>query len=1330
MECRERSRLVLIAAFTICTLAFATSTVAAPGDITTIAGKGIGDGYAATEAMVGSPQSLHIAADGSLYISDVSLSSIRRIDASGKITTVAGNGERGFSGDGGPATDASFYYPWDVAVDADGNIYICDMQNNRVRKVGTSGIITTVAGGDVGDGGPATETYFSGVNDAFVDAQGNVYIADAGNALIRKVDASGVITTVAGGGSKPPGDGGAATDADLSNPRGVFVDGQGNIYFADWTRYLVLKVDADGIISTVAGNGKIESSGDGGPATDAGLSRPDGLFVDGQGNVYIAESYGYRVRKVDASGVITTVAGNGDMAYSGDGGPATEASLNRPSGVFMDAHGNLYIADTGNHRVRKVDTSGTITTAAGDSTSGLKGDGGPATEASLRNPQDIFGDASGNLFVADAYNYRIRKIDSSGTISSVAGGGSSSAGTGDGGPATDAYLMPYGLHLDGAGSIYFADNASGLIRKVDSSGTITAFAGGDIGDGGPATETHLRPMGICLDAEGSLYIGDSRTRRVRKVDPAGLISTLAGGGKTSISEGVLATEASLGSPQDLFHDSAGALHVVLGNRLFKVDASGAIVQLAGGGRATAESGAVATDVRFTSIYHVYLDELGNYYIPDRYGQCIWKLDPSGILTRVAGNGERLSAGDGGPATDASVYFPRDVIGDSAGNLYIAETGGRIRKVDSTGTITNYIGTYMGDNVPATTSNLGNPFDVCADGQGNIYIAEPGHSRVRKIDPDGTITTIAGGDSSGYGGDGGPATDALLSGVYGVAMDGSGNLYIADASNHRVRQVDASGTITTVAGSDSSGYAGDGGPATDAALNYPRGVCVDASGVLYISDSSNSRVRKVDSSGSISTIAGTGDEGFTGDGGPATDASLYGPYRTIVGPDGALFISDKANYRVRKVDPSGTITTIAGTGLSDYSGDGGPATDAAMGSPIGLALDSAGNLYVADQANHRVRMVDASGIISTVVGAGTDGDSGDGGPATDAELGYPAGLFIDGSGHLYIADYGNDRIRRVESIATAVAPGPPSPDFDASGKVDFQDFVLFAQSFGKKAGDEGWDAGFDLNEGGSVDFNDFVIFAQSFGKAVGKPATRPVGAVVPGANPDAGLTLVPLPGEDNGLLSVAVRVADAAEVRGYSVRIAYDPSALELAEATGHAGSVFARRSGQQPVALQEPALGDIGLADMLEAGATVSGTDDLVILTFRVLDTTLPGQVEIAEAILADASGRLNVLVASDLQGLRALPSDYALSRNIPNPFNPDTQILYQLPENGPVSLVVYNLLGQQVRVLVDREQPPGYYQVAWDGRDALGRNVSSGIYLYRFASKGLVQTRRMLLLK
>jgi trimeric autotransporter adhesin len=333
------------------------------------------------------------------------------------ITTIAGNGSSGYSGDGGAATAAQLYVPCGVATDNRGNLYIADKENNRIRKVNSAGIISTVAGtgvpGYTGDGGPAIAAKLSHPQSVAVDATGNLYIADLYNFVIRKVDTSGIINTFAGNGTWGyVGDGGPASAAEISSPFGVAADNYGNVYIADLDNNVIRKINASGVINTVVGNGTGGYSGDGGAATLAELKSPCGIAVDDSENIYISD-LNQRIRKVNSSGVINTIGGTGVIGYSGDGGPATAAELNDPSGITVDRTGNVYIADFYNNTIRKINSSGIIFTISGNDSCGYSGDGGPATAAQLCQPFYMVTDTAGNIYFSMAC--WIRKITASNT---------------------------------------------------------------------------------------------------------------------------------------------------------------------------------------------------------------------------------------------------------------------------------------------------------------------------------------------------------------------------------------------------------------------------------------------------------------------------------------------------------------------------------------------------------------------------------------------------------------------------------------------------------------------------------------------------------------------------------------------------------------------------------------------------------------------------------------------------------------------------------------------------------------------------------------------------
>jgi sugar lactone lactonase YvrE len=617
------------------------------GELTRVAGASTLRGYSgdeglATNAQLNGPSGVAVDAAGNLYIADSGNNRIRKVaSGTGIITTFAGTGAAGYFGDGGLASNARFYGVYGMALDSAGNLYIADYFNSAIRKVSAeTGIITTVAGtgnaGYSGDGGPATRAQLNYPADVAVDGSGNLYIADFQNARVRKVTAAtGTITTVVGNGvTAYTGDHGPAADAELVAPLGVAADEAGNLFIADEANYRVREVAAaTGIITTVAGNGFPADSGDGGQATSAELFA-NGVAVDRSGDIYVL---GDRIRFVAAAtGVITTVAGKGGPTYSGDGGPATSAQLalgtflGVGAGLAEDGSGNLYIADYSNNRVRKVDAeTGIITTVAGNGNPGSLGDGGLATNAELLGPSGVAVDSSGNLYIADSSNNRIRKVTATtGIISTVAG--TDNAGYfGDGELATSAELdYPQDVAVDGSGNLYIADYQNARIRKVTAAtGIISTVAGtgstGYFGDGGLATKAELiLPTGIALDGSANLFIADEATNTIREVAAAtGIITTVAGNGTYGYSgDGGPAASALLANPSDVAVDGAGNLYIAEGDfRIRKIAAAtGFITTLFGNGAGT-----------FINPIRVGLGHSGQVFFADTENDVVTLINDSG-----------------------------------------------------------------------------------------------------------------------------------------------------------------------------------------------------------------------------------------------------------------------------------------------------------------------------------------------------------------------------------------------------------------------------------------------------------------------------------------------------------------------------------------------------------------------------------------------------------------------------------------------------------------------------------------------------------------------------
>jgi serine/threonine protein kinase, bacterial len=670
-------------------------------------------------------------------------------------------------------------------------------------------------------------------------------------------------------------------------------------------------------------------------ATNTEISLVDGIAVDKEGNIYIARRNNNVISRVDTKGNINTYAGTGASGYSGDGGKATQAKLKVPAGLTIDRKGDLYIADRDNHRVRKVDTQGNITTVAGTGIAGFSGDGGKATDAQLNLPSGVAVDREGNLYISDRSNDRIRVVSNKGIITTFAGTGVDGF-KGDLGSAKKAQISkPFGLAIDKKGNLYIADRGNNRVRKINPQGIITTVAGDGgfffMGDNGPAYQASIAgPTGVAVDDDGTLYIADRNNNRIRSVDSQGMIRTIAGTGT-----------------QDYNGDSE-----------------------------------VARDTNLHLPFGVAIDQNNKLLIIDRSHYRIRRVDPKrGSIETVAGNGEKLFAGDGGPANGAKLFFPHGLAVDKNDNLLISDKGHyRVRKVTKDGIIRTIAGNGIrgntGDNKPSMDAAIYGATSLKLNNKGEYFLLSPSGfvSIIRKVDEKGImrlvlqtvtpkyLTSIA---NSKYKGKVQTGELAIITTFSDIAFDHKGNMFISDRLNHQIRKVSADGTISTIAGTGESAHYGDDGPAVEASFRDPSSLATDKEGNLYVGDTANNMIRKIDTNGIVTTIAGTGDHSNYGDGGPATKAGIRNIDYLEVSPSGELHIVGMNSHVVRKITKDGKIVTVAGKGYQGFFGDGGPATKAMLKSPTAIAFDSKGNLFISDMGNNRVRKVDTSGIISTL-----------------------------------------------------------------------------------------------------------------------------------------------------------------------------------------------------------------------------------------------------------------------------------------------------------------------------------------------------------------------------
>ena len=882
------------------------------------------------------------------------------------------------------------------------------------------------------------------------------------------------------------GDGGPALSALLNAPQGLIFDTSGNAIIADTNNSRIRVVAAStgsfygvsmtaGDIYTIAGNGTAGYSGNGGPALSAEFRYPQGVAIDAAGNLVIANTNNNAVRifatttgtfygQAMTAGDLYTVAGTTASSFSGDGGPALNATFSDLQSAIPDSAGNLLIADANNDRIRVIAeatstfygvkmTDGDVYTIAGNGGSSFSSSGVAATASGIGNPNMVEQDAAGNLVLNGYLDQRMLVVaETTGTfynvsmkagdIYSIAGNGQ--VGSVNGAAASAEFCYPNTFVIDHYGNIIIADLFNNEIRVLaEATGTfygmamtknhVYTLAGSPTryessGDNGPSTAAGLdEPGTVALDAAGDIY------------------------------------EAEMDEPNP---PSAPVVGTQGSSRIREITASTAPLNAPGvPGTPTATPGNAQAALTWTA---PTTGGAPSDYLINQYAG----TTATGTPTTIDTHATTLSATvtnltNGNPYTFTITATNTTGPSPASGAATTTPTGATV----PAGTISTLAGTgtagYSGDGAGSSSAMLSNPRSTATDAAGDVFVADSGNNRVRVIAATtgslfgisvvaGDIYTVAGNGTAGSSGDGGLATAANLNAPHGVAVDASGDLLIADSGSNRIRVVAATsgthygiamaaGDIYTIAGTGSASYSGNAGPGTSAALNYPTGIAVDGQGDVVIADYGNDRVRVLAettgtswgtamTAGDIYVVAGSGTYGYSGDKGKGTSAALANPNGVAVDKSGNLIIADYDNSRVRMLaDTTGTfygiaatvgdIYTIAGNGTYGFSGDGSTATSAEFSDISGVAVDANGNVLIADLWNDEIRALAettgtyygismTAGKLYDIAGDGNSADTGNGGQATSAAINDPAGITVGPGGNLYIAERSGNMVRLV------------------------------------------------------------------------------------------------------------------------------------------------------------------------------------------------------------------------------------------------------------------------------------------------------------------------------